>query len=166
MRSARRESDEDATADSNPERVLCEDHRVTTTSTALHEVGGQQSAPQSLKAALKELATPLPRIRLENTLDAKTDQPVSDKSPASSNLPTHLTSSVKSNSSLPKQIGTTSSMVEDAVVRLTKDVSEPQNQAQLRRSYPCSKLRSEVPWPRVSKVLPFLWQCRRLYKSV
>lgn len=63
----------DVTEMSNPERILRDGHRITTTSNSAQAVGNTPTAFQSFEALLPEVATTSPSTKGQGTFDAMAD---------------------------------------------------------------------------------------------
>lgn len=94
MLSNRRRLDEDVTEFSSPERILGHGRRIAFTSSATTLVGNPPITSQSLKAAIKEVTTPVPRAGGEDSFDGLPDRPVSEECPTLEIRPTQAPSLV------------------------------------------------------------------------
>lgn len=116
--SNRGELDEDATVVSNPECILRDGHQISDTSDTATPVVNPPIAPQSLEAALKEVAVSNQRVESGDTLDGFADKPVSEERPASTIPFTRSCSTVWLEDAMRDQIVCISAVLENAVVRL------------------------------------------------
>lgn len=81
IKSNRRERDEDVAVVSNPERILRDGGRITTAWSTSNPVGDPPIAPQSLEAALEEVAAPTQRTEGEDSFDGSDIKPVPGERP-------------------------------------------------------------------------------------
>lgn len=89
MNADRREGKEDVDVVINPERLLCNGCRFAVPSIAAISVVNPRIAPQSLHAALKEVATPVSSPESESTFKGLADMLVWEDRSALRTPPTH-----------------------------------------------------------------------------